>query len=313
MQNEESDTREQAASDAGRDGYTIEIYQRDCLEWMNRQQPKSFDLVLGSPPYPGRRTYGIGFDRKGEAWVKWMLQVVIAAVRICRGLVVFVIDAPTSRYQWTAEPALLMADLHRAGVHLRKPPIFHRVGIPGSGGPDWLRSDYELIVCATNGGRLPWADPTAMGHPPKFPPGGRPSHRLPNGERVDGHDYHPPELANPGNIIHCKVGGRHMGNDLAHQNEAPFPEELPEFFVRSFCPPSGRVLDPFCGSGTTLAVAQRLGRQAVGVDIRPCQVEVSLQRVGMATPVANTQPSKLILKARSKRSRRCQQPKAADA
>ena len=38
------------------------------------------------------------------------------------------------------------ADLKRAGFNMRKPPVFHRVGIPGSGGPDWLRNDYELAA-----------------------------------------------------------------------------------------------------------------------------------------------------------------------
>ncbi len=178
MKTDKRGNNKQAASDAGRDVCTIKIYPADCLPWMNRQEPRSFDLVLGSPPYPGRRSYGIGSKLKGEDWVEWMFAVVIAALRICRGLVVFVIDAPTSHYRWTAEPALLMADLYRASVCLRKPPIFQRVAIPGSGNPDWLRSDYELILCATHGGRLPWADPTAMGHPPKFRPGGtsQPSH-----------------------------------------------------------------------------------------------------------------------------------------
>lgn len=46
-----------------------------------------------------------------------------------------------------------------------------------------------------------------------------------------------------------------MGSDLAHDNEAPFPETLTDFFVESFCPPGGTVLDIFCGSGTTLASA----------------------------------------------------------
>jgi hypothetical protein len=78
-----------------------------------------------------------------------------------------------------------MADLHRCGVHLRKPPAYRRNGIFGSGSLDWLRNDYEFVVCATNGGRLPWSDNTAMGHEPKYPPGGTPSHQTKNG-RVNG-------------------------------------------------------------------------------------------------------------------------------
>jgi DNA modification methylase len=70
-----------------------------------------------------------------------------------------------------------------------------------------------------------------------------------------------------------------MGSKLAHENEAPFPELVPEWFIRSFCPPGGRVLDPFCGSGTTLAVAKRWGRDAVGIDIRESQVALTRRRL----------------------------------
>jgi len=80
--------------------------------------------------------------------------------------------------------------------------------------------------------------------------------------------YLPPKLANPGNVIKCRVGGGHMGHPLAHDNEASFPEKLVEFFVRSFAKPDSEVLDPFCGSGTVGAVSLKTGRRFCGVDIR---------------------------------------------
>jgi hypothetical protein len=204
---------------------------------------------------------------------------------------------------------LLAADLHRAGFHLRKPPIFYRVGIAGSGSKDWLKNNYEFIVCTTRGGRLPWSDNKIMGQRPKWAPGGAMSHRLASGERVNqrigrrqaagwatsghkngdtpnGKAYNPPDLANPGNVIHCKVGGGHMGGDaFSKQNEAPFPEQLVEFFVPSFCRPGGTVLDPFCGSGTTVAVAHRWGRHGLGIDLRPEQIDLSRRRLEQETPL----------------------------
>jgi DNA modification methylase len=99
--------------------------------------------------------------------------------------------------------------------------------------------------------------------------------------RVDGQKkYTPPAKSNPGNVIHCKVGGGLMGDPLAHDNEAPFPEALVEVFVKSFCPPDGIVFDPFMGSGTSLAVALKNGRKARGVDIRQSQVDLTLKRIG---------------------------------
>jgi hypothetical protein len=43
----------------------------------------------------------------------------------------------------------------------------------------------------------------------------------------------------------------------------------------------GRVLDPFCGSGTTLAVAHGHGRSAIGIDLDERNRDLALERVGM--------------------------------
>ena len=42
---------------------------------------------------------------------------------------------------------------------------------------------------------------------------------------------------------------------------------------------SGVVLDPFCGSGTTLAVAKRLNRKGIGVDINPDYCKLATKRL----------------------------------
>lgn len=336
------------------------------------------DLVFCSPPYEAARTYGICFKLRGQDWVDWAVARYMACLSICRGPVCWVVEGQTRGFRWSAVPALFMAELHRRGVHLRKPPAFCRVGIPGSGGPDWLRNDWEFIVCGTRGGKLPWSDNTAMGHPPKWGPGGEMSNRHADGRRINAQlskarisqwgkngtprgmgnkkrdgtkdsairpsiggpgwgmpvdadlddrvfgnnngtggsrpngDKKPryfngkghagslmrvtrgtgetgeqlpnrtvpfPVKANPGNLIKAIVGGGVMGSKLAHENEAPFPEKLAEFFIRSFCPPGGIVLDPFSGSGTTAAVALKHGRRAIAIDVRKSQCELTLRRI----------------------------------
>lgn len=296
---------------------STEVIHGDCLEVMQGMMTDSVDLVFCSPPYEAQRTYAIGFNLKGEAWVEWAADRYVECCRVSRGLVAWVVQGYTKQYEWSASPAMLMVELKRRGVKLRNPPIFHRVGIPGSGGPDYLRSDYEWIVCAAPG-RLPWSDNTAMGHPPKWAPGGAMSHRVSDGSKVNqwGHakssggtqmkdgkvrsgldrpsyretkKYDGVTKANPGNVLNVKVGGGLMGSRLAHENEAPFPEKLAEFFVKSFCPPDGTVLDCFAGSGTTLAVAKKLGRHAIGIDIRESQIELTnrrLQEVDALTALA---------------------------
>lgn len=63
---------------------------------------------------------------------------------------------------------------------------------------------------------------------------------------------------------------------------AVFPEALCERPILASCPPGGWVLDPFCGIGTTLVVARRLGRHAIGIDVCPQYLEIARKRVAEA-------------------------------
>lgn len=292
------------------------IVHAGCLIWLRSLPDDSVDLLFTSPPYERARLYlengeDLGIARDTEEWVSWMLSICEEARRVCRGLCAFVVEGQTIDRRYTASPFLLAADLHRRGFNLRKPCVFRRNGVPGSGGSkahgDWLRNDWEPIICFSRPGKLPWSCPTACGKPCKFPVGGRMSNRNPDGRRVnagladrprvkrgrdrkpdgqprEGVAYRNPEIANPGNVIRCKVGGGHMGHPLAHQNEAPFPQSLAEFFVRTFCPIGGVVCDPFSGSGTTVAAAVAWQRRGIGCDLRESQVRIARQRVSETTP-----------------------------
>lgn len=54
----------------------------------------------------------------------------------------------------------------------------------------------------------------------------------------------------------------------SHKHKARFSEELVRIPVLATTPPGGIVLDPFGGSGTTLAFARRNGFRAIGIDIK---------------------------------------------
>jgi DNA modification methylase len=61
-----------------------------------------------------------------------------------------------------------------------------------------------------------------------------------------------------------------------HRTEKPLPL-MKEIVSKS---PSGRILDPFAGSGTTLVAAKQLGRKAIGIEIeeRYCQIAANRLR-----------------------------------
>lgn len=59
---------------------------------------------------------------------------------------------------------------------------------------------------------------------------------------------------------------------------APFPEELPKRLIKLYSFVGDTILDPFCGSGTTLFVAKQLERKSIGYEINPDYVKIAKQR-----------------------------------
>jgi len=57
-----------------------------------------------------------------------------------------------------------------------------------------------------------------------------------------------------------------------HWYPARFVPQLPGILINYFSSPGDTILDPFCGSGTTLVESYKIGRKAVGVDINPVAV-----------------------------------------
>lgn len=301
---------------------SIEFITGDSLPVMAGMPEGKFNLVFGSPPYVNARLYledgkDLGIARKCDDWIAWMLDITEAAIRVCNGPVIWVVGSKTKQHCYQPAPEGLVYEWWKRGGnhHLWRRCIFHRVGIPGSGGKQGFRADTEDILIFKKPGALPWANNKACGKPCKYERGGEMSYRRVDGKRVNDTPHfreaadgtvkgsHPRNIcntANPGNVVeemytateveqflaayevgdwcHEKVGGGHMGHPLAHKNEAPFPEHLVERFVLSLCPPGGWVLDPFSGSGTTMSVCCRLGRNGIGIDLRESQTKIAQER-----------------------------------
>ena len=63
---------------------------------------------------------------------------------------------------------------------------------------------------------------------------------------------------------------------------ATYPEKLVEPCILAGCPVGGTVLDPFCGSGTTIKVAERLGRNAIGLELNPAYIEIAQRKTAQS-------------------------------
>ena len=60
---------------------------------------------------------------------------------------------------------------------------------------------------------------------------------------------------------------------------AAFPIDVPIRCIKAGCKPGGRVLDPFCGTGTTGLAALDLGRRFTGIELNPAFAALAAERL----------------------------------
>lgn len=84
----------------------------------------------------------------------------------------------------------------------------------------------------------------------------------------------------------------HLGDYAAPKGERiGYPTQKPEALLKRIIEASSNkgdiVLDPFCGCGTTIAVAQQLGRQWVGIDVSPTACRMMKDRLSKIGATVN--------------------------
>lgn len=91
--------------------------------------------------------------------------------------------------------------------------------------------------------------------------------------------YHPSgsKPADVWNILPEDTQGRNI-------HFAPYPLDLCRIPILATCPEGGIVLDPFCGTGTTLMAARALGRRSIGIDISRAYLKLAQTRCDESKP-----------------------------
>ena len=255
-----------------------EIIHGDCLEVMRGLAPGCVDLVIGSPPYAEKgERYGNSRPWTTKDWIDWMVDVTYEAVRVSRNVVILVVNGAVRDGAYLPACEGLVWRCHEYGIICERHVIWHKNATPNR--KDWFGNNWEFCLAFRPENSTRYFNWEAIAQPPKNRSGGRFRQRTKSGKRRLGNEYPKNKLARPRDVLRVTVGGGHMGSKLASLNEAPFPEKLVEPFILTCVPPDGTVLDPFCGSGTTLAVAERLGRKWIGIDSRESEVELSRRRI----------------------------------
>jgi modification methylase len=87
----------------------------------------------------------------------------------------------------------------------------------------------------------------------------------------------------------CSGGERLMGEDGKKVHPTQKPEALLARILMASSKPGDIVLDPFFGSGTTGAVAKRLGRNFVGIEREQDYIDAAQARIAAVEPLASAE------------------------
>ncbi len=251
----------------------------DCVQGMKQLPDNCIDLVVTSPPYDGIRTYnGFAFDlhATGEQTFRVLKDGGIAAM---------VIQDQTVDFGKTLTSFKTIIDwCDNIGFKLFECVIYRKHGPEGAWWKNRFRVDHEYMPIFLKGRKPQYFDKTNLLVPSKH--GGR----IMTGSgsrRTDGRTN--PRVRRAINPMKCRgtIWNYLMAGDknpLKRKHPAPFPDQIPHDFIQCFCPPDGIVLDPFMGSGSTAAMAKKLGRHFVGFEISKEYCEIAEKRLEQ-TPI----------------------------
>ncbi len=254
----------------GLDSY---ILPGDCLDVLKGMKSNSVDLIVTSPPYADarNRTYG---GTKPTDYVNWFSPRAEEMLRVLKPTGSFVLNIKEKAVNGERHTYVLDLILHlkrEVGFRWVEEYIWHKTtAAPGK----WryrFRDAWERILHFSKTKDIKMNQDDV-----KVPVGDWTKTRLKNmsandqtrresatnsgvGRRISA--WTDRDMVYPTNVLHKSPVAHNTGHS------APFPNWLPEFFIKLFTDAGDLVVDPFAGSGTTVRTAARLGRKGIGIEI----------------------------------------------
>ncbi len=256
----------------------------DCREVLKTLKDDSIDLIFTSPPYADSRanTYG---GIKPDDYVGWFLPITKELLRVLKPTGTFVLNIKEKvvngeRHTYVIE---LILEMRKQGWLWTEEFIWHKKNSYPGKWPNRFRDSWERLLQFNKAHKFHMYQEEVM-----VPMGDWAERRLKNlsetdkvrdpskvgsgfGKRIA--NWIGREKAYPTNVLYLATETKNRNHS------AVFPEDLPEWFVKLFTKPGDWVLDPFMGSGTTNRVAQKMGRNSVGIEILPEYFEVAQKDV----------------------------------
>jgi DNA modification methylase len=246
----------------------------DCREVLKELPDNSVDLIFTSPPYADQRknTYG---GIRPDKYVEWFLPASQEMLRVLKPTGTFVLNIKEKvvageRNTYVLE---LILEMRKQGWLWTEEFIWHKKNCFPGKWPNRFRDSWERLLQFNKEKLFNMYQEEVM-----VPMGDWAKTRLKNlsdkdktrnesnvgsgfGKNIS--NWIEREMAYPTNVLH-------LATECANrEHSAAFPEGLPEWFIKLFTKEGDTVLDPFMGSGTTNFVAQRMGRNSIGIEILP--------------------------------------------
>jgi site-specific DNA-methyltransferase (adenine-specific) len=252
--------------------FSAEIKHGDCLKVLADYPDNTFDLIVTSPPYADKRrnTYG---GVAPDKYVEWFLPRGAQFLRVLKPTGTFILNIKEKaengeRHTFVLE---LILALRKQGWLWTEEFIWHKKNCYPGKWPNRFRDAWERCLQFNKTRHFKMNQEAVM-----VPMGDWADARLKSlgkndvvrfdsqvgsgfGKNIT--NWVGRDKAYPTNVLHLAT---ECGNK---SHSAAFPEALPEWFIKLFTDEGDLVLDPFVGSGTTCAIAQKLRRNSVGIEI----------------------------------------------
>jgi site-specific DNA-methyltransferase (adenine-specific) len=251
---------------AWRDG-PVTVLAGDCRERLRELPHASVDAIVTDPPY------GQGEAEWDRTSIEFHAAWLAAAWPLLRP------GAPILAFCSRRLGWQLYAAADRLAIPVRGQLVWvHRQGFPRF--PDDPRAEHEPIAWFGGGLRAQSAEVRAMR---SYADRRHALGKVVRREESRGFKQYvyQPDPAGPiaGTVFEA---GRNRPAEKLYGHPTQKPVDITAYLVALACPPGGVLLDCFAGSGTTLAVARRSGRLAIGVEKRLDYLPLIQRRVAEA-------------------------------
>lgn len=249
----------------------IVLHEGDVLDLLPQIPDNTVQLIITSPPYNIGKPYETKL--KLEEYLDQQASIIKECVRVLKstGSICWQVGNYINKGEIIPLDILLYPIFAEHGLKLRNRIVWHFGH--GLHATKRFSGRYEVILWFSKTNDYTFnLDPIRV--PQKYP--AKKHFKGPKKGELSGN----PLGKNPSDVWDIpNVKANHVEKTC---HPCQFPVELIERFVLSMTKPDDWVLDPFMGVGTTAIAALMHGRKAVGAEIIPDYIQVTLDRINLA-------------------------------